>query len=92
MFLLWFKPPLIRLSIHILDLELRQLLRCQVIETGKIDSYKTPDLGFVECTERMDATGLAELLMMRIGLVDVIGNRVGTREKFEVFGLGSHMP
>ena len=92
MFLLRFKPPLIRLSIHKLDLELCQLLRRQVVETREIDSHNVPDLRFVECMERMNSAGFAELLMMRIGLVDVIGNRVGTSEKFKVFGLGSHIP
>ena len=93
MFLLWLNPPLIIPSILILDLELRHLLRLHV-ETGKVDSddFAESQLRFIESMERVDTAGLAELLMMRVGPVYVIGNRVRTREKFEVFGLGSHVP
>jgi hypothetical protein len=40
----------------------------------------------------VNPASLAELLMMRIRLVYVISNCVGTREEFELFGLGSDVP
>ena len=42
--------------------------------------------------ECVNAAGLAEPLMMSLGLEDVIGNRVGTGEKLEVGWLSSHIP
>jgi len=42
--------------------------------------------------ECVNAAGLAEFLMMTLGLEDVIGNRVGTGEKLEVGWLSSHIP
>ena len=42
--------------------------------------------------ECVNAAGLAELLMMSLGLEDVIGNGVRTGEKLEVGWLSSHIP
>jgi len=92
LFLLWLIEPLIRLSIHKLDFELRQLVRFQVVKTREIDSDNVADLRFVECMERVNATSLAELLMVRVRLVDVVGDRIGARKKLKVFGFGSHIP
>jgi hypothetical protein len=93
LFLLGLNPPLIMPSILKLDFELCQLLRLHVIETRKVDSDDfASQLRFIECMERVNAAGFAELLMMRLGLEDIIGNRIRTREKFEVGGFGAHIP
>jgi hypothetical protein len=90
--LLGLKPPTIILPIHILDLETRQFLGVHVIETRDINPNNFSYLRLIECVKSVNAAGLAELLMMRIRLVDVISNCVGTGEEFEVFGLSSDVP